>query len=96
MDADSQLKEILKMAVKNAVSPPCKCDLTPIDVNAVSKKTDDISNFASYEQGAEEEIVIPIPSASNELPQDKVAENNLILVAASGSADSTFDSLYIR
>ena len=83
-------------AVKNAVSPPCKCDLTPIDVNAVSKKTDDISTFASYEQGAEEEIVIPIPSASNELPQDKVAENNLILVAASGSADSTFDSLYIR
>jgi hypothetical protein len=65
-------------------------------VDAVSKKTDDISTFASYEQGAEEEIVIPIPSASNELPQDKVAENNLILVAASGSADSTFDSLYIR
>ena len=83
-------------AVKNAVSPPCKCDLTPIDVNAVSKKTDDISTFASYEQGAEEEIVIPIPSAPNALPQDKVAENNLILVAASGSADSTFDSLYIR
>ena len=83
-------------AVKNAVSPPCKCDLTPVDVDAVSKKTDDISTFASYEQGAEEEIVIPIPSASNELPQDKVAENNLILVAASGSADSTFDSLYIR
>ena len=83
-------------AVKNAVSPPCKCDLTPIDVNAVSKKTDDISNFASYEQGAEEEIVIPIPSASNASSENKVAENNLILVAASGSADSTFDSLYIR
>ena len=83
-------------AVKNAVSPPCKCDLTPIDVNAVSKKTDDISNFASYEQGAEEEIVIPIPSAPNASSENKVAENNLILVGASKGVDSTFDSLYIR
>jgi len=83
-------------AAKNAISPPCKCDLTPIDVDAVSKKTDDISTFASYEEGAEEEIVIPIPSASNESSENKVTDSNLILVAASGGADSTFDSLYIR
>ena len=83
-------------AVKNAVSPPPKTGLTPIDIDAVSRKTDDISTFASYEQGAQEEIIIPIPSASNPSSENKVAENNLILIGASQGADATFDSLYIR
>ena len=83
-------------AVKNAISPPPKTGLTPIDIDAVSRKTDDISTFASYEQGAQEEIIIPIPSASNPSSENKVAENNLILIGASQGADATFDSLYIR
>ena len=69
-------------------------NIVPIDVDAVSKKTDNISDFASYEEGSDEEIVVvaPSPSKSNEY-QDQEA-SVIPVVVGGGGGDDPYSNLY--
>ena len=70
-------------------------NIVPIDVDAVSKKTDNISDFASYEEGSGEEIVVVAPPSSSKSNQDQDQEASVIpVVVGGGGGDDPYSNLY--
>ena len=70
-------------------------NIVPIDVDAVSKKTDNISDFASYEEGSVEEIVVVAPPSSSKSNQDQDQEASVIpVVVGGGGGDDPYSNLY--
>jgi len=86
-------------ALKNAIAPECKCETTPIDVNAVAKKTEDISEYASYEGGGDQTIVVPSggkSGGSGGKKSDQKPNDQIILAPVGSSSDDAYDVLYMR
>ena len=70
-------------------------NIIPMDVNAVSKKTNNISQYASYEDGAEE-VVLLEESSNDTNKQSEMVESTKILLVPTGSTEDAYESLYVR
>ena len=70
-------------------------NIIPLDVNSVSKKATSVSESASYEEGAEETVIIKSGSEEG-VPTDTTKESaTLVLVGAGGGEnDEIGDALY--
>ena len=71
-------------------------NIMPIDVNSVSKKINGVSSNASYEDGAEQTVVIPSTSQEQSVNEPK-AKEKLVPVAVGGGGGSSeiADALYM-
>jgi len=70
-------------------------NIVPIDVDAVSKKTDNISNFASYEESSDQEIVVVAPSSNSNQNQNQNEEGSVLpVVVGGGGGDDPYSNLY--
>ena len=68
----------------------------PLDVNSVSKKINNVSSNASYEDGAEQRIVIP--STSQEQSVDNNQSTGKLVpdaVGGGGGSSEIADALYM-
>ena len=68
-------------------------NILPLDVNSVKAKN--VSDFASYEEGSDEEIVVvaPSPSKSNEY-QDKEESFVPLVLGGGGGGEDPYSNLY--
>ena len=68
-------------------------NILPLDVNSVKAKN--VSDFASYEEGSDEEIVVvaPSPSKSNQYQEQKESFVPLVLGGGGGGQDP-YSNLY--
>ena len=66
-----------------------------MDVDAVSKKANSVSSEASYEEGAEETIVVKSGSQEEVSTDTKTKESvSTVLVGSTGGSDEVSDALY--
>ena len=83
-------------AIKNALSDPIKekgaNNIVPIDTKAVSKKADDVSEYASYEDGASSTIIINTEQPPLESPDQKRKEDG-DMSSSAVSADDPYEVL---
>ena len=56
---------------------------------------DGISKSASYEEGAEETVLIQEPDTSSDSKKEEVGETKTLIVNT-GATEDTFESLYVR
>ena len=70
-------------------------NILPLDVNSVSKKASNVSSSASYEEGAEETIILKSGS-QNEVPTDTTNKESLtpVVVSGGGGDSEVGDLLY--
>ena len=68
-------------------------NILPLDVNSVKAKN--VSDFASYEEGSDEEIVVvaPSPSKSNQY-QDKEESFVPLVLGGGGGGEDPYSNLY--
>ena len=68
-------------------------NILPLDVNSVKAKN--VSDFASYEEGSDEEIVVvaPSPSKSNEY-QDQEESFVPLVLGGGGGGEDPYSNLY--
>ncbi len=101
VDVDPSQKD--DIVISKETSPAGSEKIMPLDVKAVSKKTEDISKHASYEMVGDEEGSQEAYNAgysdgldaSGELPEPKSKESLVPIVVAGGSRfHSSTDSLY--
>ncbi len=72
-------------------------NIIPLDVNSVSKKASNVSSSASYEEGAEETIVIKSGSEGDDTVETETqgsAEPILVGTGGGGGDDEVSDALY--
>ena len=70
-------------------------NIVPLDVNSVAKKTNDVSNYASYEEGADETVVIKSGSQEPNLDTGQTKEKLVPVNTGGGSgSDEVGDLLY--
>ena len=70
-------------------------NILPLDVNSVSKKASNVSSNASYEEGADETVIVK--SGSEQDTTDTTKEESLVPVGVSGNGggnDEVSDALY--
>ena len=72
-------------------------NILPLDVNSVSKKASNVSTSASYEEGAEETIVVKSGSEGDDTVETETqgsAEPILVGTGGGGGNDEIGDLLY--
>ena len=60
-------------------------NILPLDVNSVSKKATSVSESASYEEGAEETIIVKSGSQEAEITDDNTSEKESLVAVVAGS-----------
>ena len=71
-------------------------NITPLDVNSVSKKTKNISMNTSYQEGGQQEqlVVIPDTGQRNNNTGNNVVEKPILQVIGGSGGDDPYSDLY--
>ena len=82
---------------ENVTAKGNKENIVPLDVDAVSKKADNISMNTSYQEGGDETVVVPSRSQTSNNSESSSSSKNLVTVSAGsvGGDDDMSDALYM-
>ena len=82
---------------ENVTAKGNKENIVPLDVDAVSKKADNISMNTSYQEGGDETVVVPSRSQTSNNSESSSSSENLVTVSSGsgGSDDEMSDALYM-